>query len=456
MLLHRRLVAAVAAACTVLMIIGTARAMADFPAADAGFHNDAETRAQIDAIVATYPAIASRTVIGTSYEGRELWAVKLSDNVATDEGEPEVLFTAGQHAREHLTVEMALYLIDELTSKYATDARIKGILDSREIWIVPNVNPDGSEYDIATGSYRAWRKNRQPNAGSDFVGTDLNRNWGFRWGCCGGSSGAFGNETYRGASAFSAPETQHLRDFILSRVIGGVQQIRASIDFHSFSELVLWPFGHAHAAVTKGMTRDDHDTFAALGTSMARSNGYTGEQSSDLYITDGAIDDWLWGANGVFAYTFEMYPLDGAAPGFYPPDEAIGRETRRNREAALLLMENAACPYAAIGKAAQHCAGAPLTTIYAAGKPAALSHPIALTGSANFGVSFRYRSTKRTGSLRVRVIGAVTRTLLPRQTGRTGGWQNAIVSLSRFAGQTVRIEISERDAAVTGLRINRY
>jgi carboxypeptidase T len=350
---------------------------------------------------------------------------------------------------------MALYLIGELTAKYATDARIKGILDSREIWIVPNVNPDGSEYDIATGTYSAWRKNRQPNAGSDFVGTDLNRNWGYRWGCCGGSSGAFGQETYRGTSAFSAPETQRLRDFVLSRVVDGVQQIRASIDFHAFSELVLWPFGHTHADVTKGMTRDDSDTFAALGASMARTNGYTPEQSSDLYITDGALDDWLWGANGVFAFTFEMYPLEGSAPGFYPPDEAIGRETSRNREAVLLLIENAGCPYAAIGKAAQHCAGAALTTIYAAGEPATLSPPIALKGSANFGVSFRYRSTKRTGSLRVRVIGAVTRTLLPRQTGRTGGWQNASVSLSRFAGQTVRIEISERDATVTGLRVNR-
>ncbi len=99
------------------MSIGTARAAADFPAADAGFHNDAETRAQIDAVVAAHPAIASRTTIGTSYEGRELWAVKLSDNVAVDEGEPEVLLVAGQHAREHLTVEMALYLIDELTSQ---------------------------------------------------------------------------------------------------------------------------------------------------------------------------------------------------------------------------------------------------------------------------------------------------------------------------------------------------
>ena len=90
-------------------------------------------------------------MIGASYEGRELWAVKISDNVGVDEGEPEVLLSAGQHAREHLTIEMALYLIDELTSRYATDPRIKGIVDSREIWIIPNVNPDGSEYDLYRG-----------------------------------------------------------------------------------------------------------------------------------------------------------------------------------------------------------------------------------------------------------------------------------------------------------------
>ena len=105
----------------------------------------------------------ARTVIGASHEGRELWAVKISDNVGADEGEPEVLLTAGQHAREHLTIEMALYLIGELTSRYATDPRIRGIVDSREIWIVPNVNPDGSEYDISEDRYHAWRKNRQPN-----------------------------------------------------------------------------------------------------------------------------------------------------------------------------------------------------------------------------------------------------------------------------------------------------
>ena len=84
------------------------------------------------------------------------------------------------------------------------------------------------------GFLRSWRKNRQPNSGSSNVGTDLNRNWAYQWGCCGGSSGSTSSSTYLGSSPFSAPETAHLRDFVNSRVVGGVQQIKVNIDFHTY------------------------------------------------------------------------------------------------------------------------------------------------------------------------------------------------------------------------------
>jgi hypothetical protein len=340
--------------------VGAAPARADFPAADARYHNDAETRAQIDATIAAHPDLISRTTIGASYEGRELWALKISDNVGVDEGEPEVLFTAGQHAREHLTVEMALYLIDELTGKYATDPRIRGIVDSREIWIVPSVNPDGSEYDVASGSYRSWRKNRQPNSGSSAVGTDLNRNWSFQWGCCGGSSGTTSSETYRGPSAFSAPETQRVRNFVMSRVVGGVQQIKAHIDWHTYSELILWPYGYTTANTTSTLTANDQAALSRLGQNMAATNGYTPEQSSDLYIADGTINDWLWGQYKIFSYTFEMYPRT-SSPGFYPPGSVIGDETRRNRAAFIPLLDAADCPYEVLN---QTCGGPAPTPVY--------------------------------------------------------------------------------------------
>ena len=111
---------------------------------------------------------------------------------------------------------MCLYLLNELLSKYTSDARVRGLVDSREIWIVFNVNPDGAEYDVATGSYRVVAQEPPAERGSSAVGTDLNRNFAYNWGCCGGSSGTFSSETYRGASPFSAPETQRIRDFVNS------------------------------------------------------------------------------------------------------------------------------------------------------------------------------------------------------------------------------------------------
>jgi hypothetical protein len=338
-----------------------ARAAA-FPAADSNYHDYGEVTAETASVAAAYPSLVTRQSIGKTYQNRDIWALKISDNVGLDENEPEVLFTANQHAREHLTVEMALYLLKELTSKYATDSRIKNVVDTREIWIIPTVNPDGAEFDVSTGSYAMWRKNRQPNAGSSAIGTDLNRNWGFQWGCCGGSSGTFSSETYRGASAFSAPETQRVRDFVGSRVVGGVQQIKTAIDFHTYSELVLWPYGYTTADTTATMSLDVRNTFAAIGQNMAGTNGYTPEQASDLYIADGAIDDWLYGAYGIFGYTFEMYPVS-SNPGFYPPDEAIPAQTTRNREAVLRLLETSDCVYRAIGKETQYC-GIASTTVF--------------------------------------------------------------------------------------------
>lgn len=326
-----------------------------FPTADSAFHDYNEMVTVLNQAAVDHPAIFELRNLGLSYEGRIVWAGKISDNVATDENEPEALLTHHQHAREHLTVEQALYTLKMLTDEYGATPQITNLVDTREIWIVFDMNPDGGEYDIATGTYRSWRKNRQPNAGSSAVGTDMNRNWGYRWGCCGGSSGTTSSETYRGPSPFSAPETRLVRDFVNSRVVGGKQQIAVAIDFHTYSELILWPYGYTTADVPADMTQDDRDAMVAMGQAMAATNGYVAEQASDLYVTDGSINDWLYGVHRILNYTFEMYPVSSSQGGFYPPDEVIPAETARNRNAILYLLEQAACPYGAIGKAATYC-----------------------------------------------------------------------------------------------------
>jgi hypothetical protein len=326
-----------------------------FPPADSAYHDYGEMVAELQQVQFDHPALFSLFSIGTSYEGRTVWAGKVSDNVAVDKDEPEVLLTHHQHAREHLTVEMALYTLHMLIDGYGVDPEITSLVNSREIWIVFDMNPDGGEYDIATGTYASWRKNRQPNAGSSAIGTDLNRNWDYKWGCCGGSSGTPSSETYRGAAPFSAPETAVVRDFVNSRVIGGKQQITAAIDFHTYGELVMWPYGYTLTDVPADMTQDDHDVFVTLGQAMAATNGYTPQQASDLYISDGGIKDYLYGAHRIFSLSFEMYPVTSAQGGFYPPDEVIPAQTSRNRAAILYLLEQAACPYAVIGKQVQYC-----------------------------------------------------------------------------------------------------
>jgi hypothetical protein len=325
-----------------------------------GYHDFAELNTFVNQLVVDHPTIARKQVIGQSFQGRDIIAVKVSDNVATDEAEPEVLFTHSQHAREILTVEMATYLMDLLTDNYGTDTHITQLVNSREIWILPNVNPDGTEYDKTSTGFRSWRKNRQTNAGSSSIGTDLNRNWAYNWGCCGGSSGTTSSETYRGSGPESTTEVKVMADFVRSRVVGGQQQITANIDFHTYGELILWPYGYTFNDTGPGLNATDQQAFAALGQAMAATNGYTPQQASDLYITDGSIDDWLWANQHIFSYTFEMFPVN-SSPGFYPGEGSIAAQTTRNRAAVLLLLDYADCPYRIIGVTCGGSGPAPVT-----------------------------------------------------------------------------------------------
>ena len=143
------------------------------------------------------------------------------------------------------------------------------------------VNPDGLVCDLTGSPYRSWRKNRQDAGHAARVGTDLNRNYGYRWGCCGGSSGTRRAWTYRGPRAWSAPETRAMRDFVQSRVIDGRQRIRTHITFHTAGEMVLWPYGYTYADVPAGHDRARPCApSAAMGRAMAATNGYRAQQSS--------------------------------------------------------------------------------------------------------------------------------------------------------------------------------
>jgi carboxypeptidase T len=309
----------------------------DFPPEDSNYHNYAEMVANLEALAAEHPDKVHLFSLGESYEGLDLIGVRISNDPTDNLSEPGVFFVGQHHAREHMTVEIVL----SLAHLFAETSRITigNLVYTRQIYLVPSLNPDGSEYDIATGSYRFWRKNRQPNAQA--VGTDQNRNYSYKWGCCGGSSGNGGSETYRGPSPLSTPEDARMADFMLAH-----PNVKTGISYHSYGDLILYPYGYTYEDIPPDMTPLDHQTFVAMGQEMQRTTGYHAQQSSDLYITDGDWNDWMYGALHRYPITIE---LPGHGYGFYPPDEFIPADTANNHEAAVFVASIADCPPRIVG-----------------------------------------------------------------------------------------------------------
>jgi carboxypeptidase T len=308
---------------------------ADFPPEDSGYHNYAETVADLQAVAAAHPAVVHLFSLGTSYEGRDLIAARISNDATDNLSEPGVFFVGQHHAREHLSVEVVLSLLHRFVEK----PLVTSLINSRQIYIVPTLNPDGGEYDIATGQYRFWRKNRQPYQG--IYGTDQNRNYSYRWGCCGGSSGDPGSDIFRGPSPLSTPEDARMADFMIAH-----PNVKTGISYHSYGNLILYPYGYTYEDIPPDMTPVDHQTFVAMGAAMSRTSGYYAEQSSDLYITDGDWNDWMYGALHRYPITIE---LSGGT--FYPPDEYIPGESLRNHQAAIFVASIADCPTRIVGVA---------------------------------------------------------------------------------------------------------
>ncbi|MBN1878169.1 MAG: hypothetical protein JXA33_28375 [Anaerolineae bacterium] len=328
---------------------------------NSAYHTYVEMMTVISQAAVDHADVISLFSIGQSYEGRELWVAKVSDNPQIDEPEPEVFLTMHQHAREHLTVEQGLYILQMLTDEYGVNSQITNLVNSREIYILFDANPDGGAYDYVSSGYRYWRKNRQPVLESGYVGTDLSRNWEYHWGCCGGSSDDPGSMIYHGIYPFSAPETAAVRSFVESRVIGGKQQIALYIDFHAYGEMILWPYGYSFEESLLDIPLDDHEVFVAMGQNMAALNDYGAVQSGERYPIDGTHIDWMYGQHHIFAFIFELYPSSSNQGGFYPPDEVISTETARNREAILYFLSLADCPYRVIGKEVEYCLSPSLT-----------------------------------------------------------------------------------------------
>jgi len=351
----------VALALSLLALLLTAAqpAAAAEPAGYAYFHTYAENEQVIDNIVAAHPNIAQKFSIGRSYQGRQIWAIKLTQNVTGGtNGKPEVMINALMHARERASNELALYMIRVLGNNYGLSGtlgkKVTKILNTTVVYIIPMMNPDGAEYDMAGGRWHKWRKNRQPIPDSSYIGVDLNRQFGYTWNCCpSGASTKPSSDFYQGWGAFVAPEDQAYRAFVNSRLVNGKSKITEILSLHSAAKQVLWPYSYTTKDVPSDMTADDHAAFVALGKGMASRNGYRPQQGSDLYIVSGDQDDWAYGAHGIFAETIEL--PKGADKRYYPTRAEVDRFNSQNLNAVLWYLQQADCPYASAGLDGRYC-----------------------------------------------------------------------------------------------------
>lgn len=296
------------------------------------FHTYSETVAELDAVHAAYPQITAEKVsLGTSHEGREIWAIKVSDNPELQENEPEVLFDALHHAREVITVEVVLNTLNHLCRNYGTDPDVTFLVDHRQIWFVPIVNPDGFVYNETNwpAGGGMWRKNRRDNGGSSY-GVDPNRNYPYQWGGI-GSSGNPDSETYRGPYPASEPEVQALMGLIEAH------QFVTHQSYHSYADLILIPW-----AYTSSHTEDD-SLFRIIGNEMARDSGYdVGQAGELLYYCSGVTTDWAYGDTSekpkVLSFTTEV-----GGSGFWPSASELEPLVQENLYSDLYLIQTAGC-----------------------------------------------------------------------------------------------------------------
>lgn len=284
------------------------------------YHDLAAVEAIMSRFAQEHPDLVALEVIGTSVEGRSIYAMRISDAAATiDLNEPAVLVVGCHHAREWISVEVSLYFADYLLDNYLQDGDVTRLLNYTEIWIVPVLNPDGYHYSWTTD--RWWRKNRRANGDGTF-GVDNNRNYGYAFEGEGSSTDP-ASYTYRGPSAFSEPETRAVRDLMNGTTFG--RTFRGGLSYHNYSQLIIFPWGHTldrveNLAEYEWVTGNMINLINA-GHSNAQYDYVAGQGSYLLYDVNGDFNDWVHGTLGIMALTVELRPA--GAPYFELPANEI-------------------------------------------------------------------------------------------------------------------------------------
>ena len=312
------------------------------------------------AIALDAPKWVKEEVIGRSRLGQPIIAYKVTRDARRirDGRRPAVLYNSTQHAREWIATEVERRLFAYIVGNRSKKPEIRRLLDTRELWFVPVVNPDGYDYTFQDATTRLWRKNLRDNDGDGLIapgdGVDPNRNFPFKWNWdLEGAADDPADETFHGPSAGSEPEVRAMRG-LESRI-----RPKFQIDYHSFAKLILYP---------EGWQVETPATDAPLLSTLAGTSdtpavpGYDPEVSAQLYTTNGDITDDSYHAFRIGPYTVELDggegdPVggtDGSDPNFTPggfvfqdSEAAVQEVFVRNLPFALRLATEAGRPDAA-------------------------------------------------------------------------------------------------------------
>lgn len=293
-----------------------------------------EMSAALDAIVEKIPEYAKTYTIGSSIEGRDIRALKLSASPAANlTGPPEIVFVGLHHAREWISGEVTLRLAEFIADHIGDMPRIRAIVEATELWFIPVLNPDGYLYTHTTD--RMWRGNRRLHPDGSY-GVDLNRNYDAAW---------VENGYVHGAAPFSEPETRALRDLVIAPDGGTAltDMPRGLISYHSYAQLILYPWS---SQPDPAPTADLMQTTAAKMADLMLFTGgalYGVKQAYGLYAAPifGECGEWFYTATGrATPLLIELRPAPDDDTAFALDPVYIEPTARENIAAALYFIES--------------------------------------------------------------------------------------------------------------------
>ncbi|XP_021496979.1 carboxypeptidase A2 [Meriones unguiculatus] len=274
------------------------------------YHTLEEIYREMDNLVAENPGLVSKVNIGSSFENRPLSVLKFS----TGGDKPAIWLDAGIHAREWVTQATALWTANKIASDYGTDAAITSLLGTMDIFLLPVTNPDGYVFSQTTN--RMWRKTRSRVSGSVCLGVDPNRNWDANFGGPGASSNPC-SDSYHGPKPNSEVEVKAIVDFIKSH-----GKVKAFITLHSYSQLLMFPYGYKCAKPDNFAELDELAQKAAQSLKRLHGTSYkVGPICSVIYQASGGSIDWAYDFGIKYSFAFEL--RDTGFYGFLLPAKQI-------------------------------------------------------------------------------------------------------------------------------------